>query len=59
MHPAVPRHVTEKVNKKLKGANLKPYMVKNHLWVFINCNVENPTFDSQVGRAAGVQHTRG
>ncbi len=21
--------------------------VKNHLWVFINCLIENPTFDSQ------------
>mgnify|MGYP001807159268 CR=1 FL=1 len=23
-------------------------MVKNHLWVFLNCYVENPAFDSQV-----------
>lgn len=21
--------------------------VKNHIWVFINCLIENPTFDSQ------------
>ena len=24
-------------------------MVKNYLWVFVNCLVENPAFDSQVG----------
>ena len=26
---------------------IKPFQVKNHLWVFINCLVENPAFDSQ------------
>jgi DNA topoisomerase-2 len=34
----------EKKNKKLK---LKHHNVKNHLWVFINCQIENPVFDSQ------------
>jgi DNA topoisomerase-2 len=34
----------EKKNKKLK---LKHHNVKNHLWVFINCQIENPAFDSQ------------
>ena len=24
-------------------------MVKNYLWVFVNCLIENPAFDSQVG----------
>jgi DNA gyrase/topoisomerase IV subunit B len=38
----------EKANKKSKNANVKPFMVKNHLWVFINCQIENPAFDSQV-----------
>ena len=23
------------------------FQVKNHLWVFVNCLIENPTFDSQ------------
>ena len=22
-------------------------MVKNHLWLFVTCNIENPAFDSQ------------
>lgn len=24
-------------------------MVKSYLWVFVNCLIENPAFDSQVG----------
>ncbi|XP_053117625.1 DNA topoisomerase 2-alpha [Hemicordylus capensis] len=36
------------VKKKNKGGvGVKPFQVKNHMWVFINCLVENPTFDSQ------------
>lgn len=23
------------------------FQVKNHMWLFVNCLVENPTFDSQ------------
>ena len=26
---------------------LKPFQIKNHLWVFVNCLIENPAFDSQ------------
>ena len=33
--------------KNKGGMELKPYHIKNHVWVFINCQVENPTFDSQ------------
>ncbi|KAL3855352.1 hypothetical protein ACJMK2_014568 [Sinanodonta woodiana] len=36
------------VKKKNKGGiSIKPFQVKNHLWVFVNCLIENPTFDSQ------------
>jgi DNA gyrase/topoisomerase IV subunit B len=42
------RHLVEKLNKKSKNNNVKPFMVKNHLWVFINAQIENPAFDSQV-----------
>jgi hypothetical protein len=41
------RFLVEKLNKKHKSANVKPFMVKNHLWVFINSAIENPAFDSQ------------
>ncbi|XP_069814764.1 DNA topoisomerase 2-beta [Dendropsophus ebraccatus] len=38
----------EVVKKKNKaGVSVKPFQVKNHVWVFVNCLIENPTFDSQ------------
>eukprot|EP00401_Gymnodinium_catenatum_P071523 CAMPEP_0117485866 /NCGR_PEP_ID=MMETSP0784-20121206/15183_1 /TAXON_ID=39447 /ORGANISM="" /LENGTH=1224 /DNA_ID=CAMNT_0005280461 /DNA_START=53 /DNA_END=3727 /DNA_ORIENTATION=- len=30
-----------------KGSEIKPIHVKNQLWVFINCLIENPAFSSQ------------
>lgn len=57
--PPTHRHLVEKLNKKSKANNVKPFMVKNHLWVFINTQVENPAFDSQVreGRGRGQDKT--
>ncbi|KAI0978809.1 hypothetical protein GJ496_000179 [Pomphorhynchus laevis] len=38
----------ESVKRKNKtGAEIKSHQLKSHLWVFINCLVENPSFDSQ------------
>ncbi|XP_062330341.1 DNA topoisomerase 2-alpha isoform X2 [Osmerus eperlanus] len=38
----------EVVKKKNKvGVIVKPFQVKNHMWLFINCLIENPSFDSQ------------
>ncbi|KAM4624510.1 DNA topoisomerase 2-alpha [Polymixia lowei] len=37
--------VVKKKNKA--GVVVKPFQVKNHMWLFVNCLVENPTFDSQ------------
>ncbi|XP_053200798.1 DNA topoisomerase 2-alpha-like [Panonychus citri] len=40
--------VSEVIKKKNKGGiQVKPHQLKHQLWVFINCLVENPTFDSQ------------
>lgn len=39
--------IMEAVKKKNKTFPLKPFQVKNHMWLFINCQVENPAFDSQ------------
>lgn len=40
--------IGEFVNKKSKEKDaIKPFQIKSHLWVFINCLVENPAFDSQ------------
>lgn len=33
--------------KKKNKTTLKPFQVKNHLWVFVNSLIENPAFDSQ------------
>jgi len=44
----VAKHIQPIVNKKNKGgSNITPAQIKNHLSVFVNCLVENPTFDSQ------------
>ncbi|KAM3592397.1 uncharacterized protein V6R79_018008 [Siganus canaliculatus] len=38
----------EVVKRKNKaGVTVKPFQVKNHIWLFVNCLIENPTFDSQ------------
>ena len=39
--------IVDAVKKKNKAAPVKPFQVKNHLFVFVNCLIENPTFDSQ------------
>lgn len=40
-------NLIDHIKKKNKGINLKPAMIKNHLFIFVNCKIENPTFDSQ------------
>ncbi|XP_063815858.1 DNA topoisomerase 2-alpha [Pseudophryne corroboree] len=37
--------VVKKRNKG--GVSVKPFQVKNHIWLFVNALIENPTFDSQ------------
>lgn len=42
------RQFTETLKKKNKGGiNIKPFQIKNHIFVFVNCLIVNPTFDSQ------------
>ncbi len=42
------KSLTEIINKKNKNSSqVKPFQIKNHMWLFINCLIENPTFDSQ------------
>lgn len=40
-------NVMEAVKKKDKNTPLKPFQIKSHMWVFVNCQIENPAFDSQ------------
>jgi DNA topoisomerase II len=37
----------EVLKKKHKSIEIKPHQVKQNLWLFVNCQVENPAFDSQ------------
>jgi DNA topoisomerase-2 len=42
------KSMSELINKKnKKSTQIKPFQIKNHMWLFINCLIENPTFDSQ------------
>lgn len=42
------KQLIEVIKKKNKGGiQVKPFQVKNHVWVFVNCLIVNPTFDSQ------------
>ena len=42
------RFIADMILKKNKKSNVKPFMVKNHISVFVNSLIENPAFDSQV-----------
>ncbi|KAF8912885.1 DNA topoisomerase II [Gymnopilus junonius] len=35
------------ISKKNKAATVKPVQIKNHMWIFVNALIVNPTFDSQ------------
>ncbi|KAG0179042.1 DNA topoisomerase 2 [Apophysomyces sp. BC1034] len=35
------------VQKKSGNKNIKPFQIKSHMCLFINCLIENPSFDSQ------------
>nr|NVI79321.1 topoisomerase 2 [Cucujiformia] len=44
----ITKQLIEVLKKKNKGGtNIKPHQVKNYMWVFINCLIVNPAFDSQ------------
>eukprot|EP00835_Amoeboradix_gromovi_P000945 NODE_36_length_31474_cov_0.342438.p1 type:complete len:1203 gc:universal NODE_36_length_31474_cov_0.342438:25140-21532(-) len=39
--------VHEQIKKKHKKSNLKNFQIKNQMFLFINCLIQNPSFDSQ------------
>ncbi|KAF5272739.1 hypothetical protein FQA39_LY07766 [Lamprigera yunnana] len=42
------KQLLEIVKKKNKGGiSIKPHQIKLYMWVFVNCLIVNPTFDSQ------------
>lgn len=45
---SIVKNILEKLKKKNKGGvNIRNAQVKTHMWIFINCLIVNPTFDSQ------------
>ncbi|KAI3643553.1 hypothetical protein MP228_013108 [Amoeboaphelidium protococcarum] len=39
--------IIDAIQKKNKAAPVKSFQIKNQMWLFINCLIENPAFDSQ------------
>ncbi|EJW02059.1 hypothetical protein EDEG_03483 [Edhazardia aedis USNM 41457] len=39
--------IAEHIKKKEKGLTIKPFQIKSSIFIFINCLIENPSFDSQ------------
>ncbi|KAI6153143.1 DNA topoisomerase II [Pisolithus tinctorius] len=47
MADQIAKNLITAITKKNKGATVKPAQIKNHMWIFVNALIENPTFDSQ------------
>lgn len=43
----IAKNLITQITKKNKAAAVKPPQIKNHMWIFVNSLIENPTFDSQ------------
>ena len=43
----VTKKLVDMIAKKRKGVQVKPQHIKDQLFVFVNCTIVNPTFDSQ------------
>ncbi|SCV05485.1 LANO_0H08526g1_1 [Lachancea nothofagi CBS 11611] len=41
------KKITEYLKKRKKGKTIKAFQIKNHMFVFLNCQIENPAFTSQ------------
>lgn len=53
---AIVKQLIDVIKKKNKGGMaVKPFQVKNHMWIFINCLIVNPTFDSQTKETMTLQ----
>ncbi|KAI0056765.1 type II DNA topoisomerase [Artomyces pyxidatus] len=43
----IAKNLIAAISKKNKAAAIKPGKIKEHMWIFVNAMIENPTFDSQ------------
>ena len=46
------------ITKRNKGATVKPAQIRNHMWIFVNALIENPTFDSQTKETLTLPSTK-
>lgn len=53
----IAQSLVEVVKKKVgkNSMSVKPNQVKNHMWVFVNALIENPSFDSQTKESLTLQ----
>ena len=43
----IAKNLIASITKKNKAATVKAAQIRNHMWIFVNALIENPTFDSQ------------
>lgn len=43
----ISKHLVPLIEKKNKGASIKPAFVKSNMWIFVSALINNPSFDSQ------------
>lgn len=41
------KNLIERINKQHKGLDIKQSYIKNHLFLFLNCKIPNPSFENQ------------
>ena len=41
------KQLSEKIERTNKGTNIKESMIRNHLFLFLNCRIPNPMFETQ------------
>jgi DNA topoisomerase-2 len=46
LYPII-KSITEELQTKHKNLNIKPHYIKDHLFVFVKCLIDNPNFSSQ------------
>ncbi|CAL1697067.1 unnamed protein product [Somion occarium] len=51
----IAKNLITNIQKKNKGAAVKPAQIKSHMWIFVNALIENPTFDSQTKETLTLQ----
>lgn len=43
----ITNQLVKNIEDKLKNKSIKPNIIKNHLFVFVNCKISNPSFETQ------------